>query len=229
MFAASSLTDAFTEIAQDFEARHSGFQVVFNFSGSSQLVAQILEGAQADVFASANELQLLALHEAGRTEPASTFLFATNRLTIIVPAGNPAGIASLEDLAEPGIALLLAGPGVPVRTYTDEVVARMPEPFRGAFYRNLVSEEDNVRQVVAKIALGEADAGIVYSSDVTPDVAGKLQRIELPPELQVTAVYPIAALNDAPHPDPARMFIDFVLGPEGQAILESWGFGPPPQ
>lgn len=227
VFAAASLSDAFTELGVAFTAQNPQVNVVFNFAGSSQLAAQISEGAMVDVFASANQAQMETAVNSGRIDPGSNRPFVSNRLTLITPADNPAGIAALEDLRQPGIQMVLAVPGVPVRAYTDEIVAGLGPDFAAAFYGNLVSEEANVRQVAAKIALGEADAGIVYTSDVTPDLAGRVQQIEIPAAQNVSATYPIAPLNDAPHPELARQFIEFTLSPDGQAILSRWGFGPP--
>lgn len=228
VLAASSLTDAFNEIAVAFTAQNPDVRVALNFAGSSQLAAQLGEGVTADVFASANAAQMTAVIATGRITPGTEVVFVSNRLAIIVPADNPAGVTSLADLARPGVKLILAVPGVPVRTYTDEIVSAMPPDFQTGFYDNLVSEEDNVRQVSAKIALGEADAGIVYTSDVTPDIAGDVQQIAIPDAQNVAAAYPIAPLADAPHPELAQRFIDFVLSDAGQAILVRWGFGPPP-
>lgn len=227
VFAASSLTDAFDELAEAFEAANPGVQVVLNFASSSQLAAQLREGAMADIYASANPVQMRAVIDAGRIEAGTETPFVSNRLTIVVPADNPAGITALKDLANPGVQLILAVDGVPVREYADEIVAAMTADFQAAFYGNLVSEEDNVRQVSAKIALGEADAGIVYTSDVTPDIADQVQQIAIPDAQNVIATYPIAPLVDAPHPELARRFIDFILSDEGQSILVRWGFGPP--
>ena len=228
VFAASSLTDAFHELAEAFEAQNPGVEVVLNFAGSSQLAAQLSEGVAADIFASANPAQMQGVIEAGRIETGSETLFVSNRLTIVVPADNPAGISALADLAQPGVQLILAVEGVPVREYTDDIVAAMAADFQEKFYANLVSEEDNVRQVSAKVALGEADAGIVYTSDVTPDIANQVQQIAIPDAQNVIAAYPLAPLSDAPEPELARSFIDFVLSEEGQNILSNWGFGPSP-
>ncbi|MCA9956360.1 MAG: molybdate ABC transporter substrate-binding protein [Anaerolineales bacterium] len=228
IFAAASLTDAFNELAEAFEAQNEGTQVVLNFAGSSQLAAQLSEGATADLFAPANEMQMQAVVDAGRIVAGSEKLFVSNRLTVIVPADNPAGITALEDLTQPGVQLILAVDGVPVRQYTNEIVATFPPDFQEKFYANLVSEEDNVRQVAAKVALGEADAGIVYTSDVTPDIATQVLQIAIPEAQNVVATYPIAPLADAPAPTLAQSFIDFVLSNEGQAILARWGFGQPP-
>ena len=228
VFAASSLTDAFTELAEAFEAQNDDVEVILNFAGSSQLAAQLNEGVPADVFAPANPTQMQAVVDAGQIATSSEALFVSNRLTVIVPADNPAGIAALEDLVQPGVQLILAVEGVPVRQYTDEIVAALPADFQAQFYGNLVSEEDNVRRVAAKIALGEADAGIVYTSDVTPDIANQVRQIPIPDGQNVIATYPIAPLIDAPASTLAQHFIDFVLSEEGQAILTKWGFDPPP-
>ncbi len=226
VFAAASLTDAFTEIGAAFEAVHPGTRVVFNFGGSSQLATQLREGAPAAVYASANPAQMQAVIDNGRIDAQTAVPFTTNSLVVAVPSANPAAISRLEDLARPGILLILAVPGVPVRQYTDALVAKLGPEFSADFYANVTSEEDNVRQVLAKVALDEADAGIVYTSDITPDLAAQVRRIDIPAPLNETASYPIAPLRDAPDPALAQAFLDFVRGPEGQAILVRWGFGP---
>ncbi len=228
VFAASSLTDAFTELAQAFAEQNPGVEVILNFGGSSQLAAQLREGAVADVFASANPLQMEAAVSAGRVGPSTELPFASNRLIIIVPAANPADIETLADLARPDVALLLAVPGVPVRVYTDQLITALDADFQRRFYANLGSEEDNVRQVAAKIALGEADAGIVYATDLTPDIAALVRHIALPVEQDVIASYLIAPLVDAPHAEWAQAFVAFVRSETGQAVLSRWGFGPSP-
>jgi molybdate transport system substrate-binding protein len=224
VFAASSLTEAFEELAAAFEAEHPGTEVLLNYGASSTLATQLVEGAPADVFASANQAQMQLVKDA-RLLPGEPFAFATNRLIIILPADNPAAIQTPADLAQPGLKLVLAAPGVPVREYSDLVIANLGDAdYQAAVYANLVSEEENVRIVVAKVALGEADAGIVYASDVSP-VATDLLQIAIPEDATVVAAYPIAALANAPHPALAEAFVDFVLSVEGQAILQSWGFG----
>lgn len=228
VFAASSLTDAFSNLEIAFEAQNDGVDVVMNFASSSQLAAQLKEGITADVYASANPIQMQVVIDSGRIDADEVVLFVSNRLVIITPADNPAHIATLEDLANDGVALVLAVGGVPVRAYTDQIVAGLPLEIQKRFYANLVSEEDNVRQVSAKIALGEADAGVVYTSDVTPDIAGLVQQILIPEEQNVVAAYPIAPLVDAADPALAHSFIDFVLSAEGQEILSAWGFNAPP-
>jgi molybdate transport system substrate-binding protein len=158
--------------------------------------------------------------------------FARNRLVIIAPADNPAGICSVADLAQPGLLLVLAAPDVPVRDYTDAMLDLLTAApgfgptYRDAVLANVVSEEDNVRQVAAKVALGEADAGVVYSSDVTPDIADKVVQIDVPDDYNTLADYPIARVTGTADAWLGWQFIRFVLSDEGQALLAKWGFIP---
>lgn len=229
VFAASSLTDAFTEIGETFKAANPGVDVAFNFGGSSALATQLSEGAPADVFASANARQMTVAKDAGRIAGA-THTFVKNRLILIVPADNPAGIATLHDLANSGVKLVIAAADVPVRDYTNTMLDRLAadanygEEYRTAFMANVVSEEDNVRQVSAKVALGEADAGIVYRSDVTPDIADQVSVIQIPDALNTIATYPIGITNDSANPELAQAFIDAVLSDAGQDTLVKWNF-----
>lgn len=228
VFAASSLTDAFTEIAETFERANPGVEVLLNFGASSTLATQLVEGAPADVYASANQAQMRIVQDAGLID-GQPIIFTGNRLIIIVPSDNPAGIEEPADLAQPGLTLLLAAPGVPVRTYSDlAIIALGDAAYQAAVYANLASEEENVRLVVTKVALGEADAGIVYLSDITPDIVAQVVQIPIPDAASVAAVYPIARSAGARQPELAAAFIDFVLSVDGQAVLQRWGFAPPP-
>ncbi|HEX6989629.1 MAG TPA: molybdate ABC transporter substrate-binding protein [Bacillota bacterium] len=231
VFAASSLTDAFREIGARHEREHPGSRVVFQFAGSSQLRLQLEQGATADVFAPANLEQMDQARAAGLLG-GPVRVFASNRLVVIHPVGNPAGIRSLGDLARDGVRLVTAPPEVPIGAYTREMLDRAQRD--GAFGRdfkqrvlaNVVSEEPNVRQAVAKVRLGEADAAVVYASDVTPDMRPHLGVVTIPDAYNISASYPLAVLGNAPHPEAARDFVERVLGPEGQQILEAWGFEP---
>ena len=228
VFAAASLTDAFTEMGKAFEAAHEGVTVTFNFGGSQNLRTQIEQGAPAAVFASANTKEMDALIEGNFIGADTPRIFLTNQLIVILPEQNPADINSLEDLAQPGLKLVLAAEEVPAGRYAQQVLDNLNAVY-GPHYKddvlaNVVSNEDNIRQAVTKVQLGEADASIVYVSDAVavPD----LQKIEIPAELNVIAEYPIASLVHAKDLDLANAFIDFVLSPDGQVILEKWGFTP---
>ncbi len=230
VFAAASLTDAFSEIGAVFNAANPGATVAFNFAGSNQLATQITEGAPADVFASANAAQMTVAVESGRVDANATRLFATNRLVVVVPADNPAGIESLPDLATPDTLIVLAAEEVPVGRYSLEFLDRaaadpaFDSGFKEAVLANVVSYEENVRSVLNKVALGEADAGIVYTSDLV-GVEG-VTALEIPDALNILAEYPIAALNDSAQADAAAAFVELVLSDEGQGILDNYGFGP---
>ena len=229
VFAASSLTDAFGEIGNNFKAAHSGVDVVFNFGSSSTLATQLTEGAAADIFASANATQM-QVAVTGKRIAGAPKTFAKNRLILIVPTDNPAKIQTLHDVANKGVKLVIAAPKVPVRDYTDAMLKKLAadpaygDAYQTAFTANVVSEEDNVRQVSAKVSLGEADAGFVYKSDVTPDIADKVLAIQIPDAVNTLASYPIAATDNASDPKLAQDFIDYVLSDAGQAILVKWNF-----
>lgn len=232
VFAAASLTEAFTELGKQLSAEHPGVQVEFNFAGSQQLVQQLAGGAPGDLFASANVKQMDAAVETGRVAAGSEDIFARNRLVVIAPADNPAGIVSLQDMARPGVKLIFAAAEVPVGGYTLDFLSKASAApgFTAAYSEtvlsNVVSYEENVRAVLTKVALGEADAGVVYSSDVTGPAADQVQRIDIPDALNTVAEYPIALLADAENPVAAQAFIDLVLSPEGQAVLARYGFIP---
>lgn len=228
VFAAASLTDAFTEIAENFEAANPGVTVTFNFAGSQALRTQIEEGAPADVFASANQTEMDHLVSAAFVAQDAAQVFLNNKLVVILPAENPAALGKLEDLAGPGLKLVLAAEEVPVGKYARQSLDQMNGPFGSDFkdkvLANVVSNEDNVKQVVTKVQLGEADAGIVYSSDAV--AAPELKRIEIPAELNVIAEYPVALLVQSANKDLATTFIEYVLSAEGQSVLQKWGFAP---
>ncbi len=221
VFAAASLTEAFTTIAADYEAQN-GTHVRLSFGPSDGLATQIQEGAPADVFASASPKWMDVVEEApGVTDRAD---FARNILVVITPADDPAGIHSLEDLGKPGIKLVLAAEGVPVGDYAREMLGNAG--IADATLANVVSNEDDVKGVVQKVALGEADAGIVYRTDVTAAVAADVAVVTIPDEVNVTAVYAIAALQGTKGEGVASEFVTYVLGP-GQKVLDEAGFLPP--
>lgn len=232
IFAAASLTEAFREVGEAFKAGHPGSEVTFNFAGSQQLALQIQQGARADVFASANERQMEKVLAAGLVAGDEATTFARNSMITIVPGDNPGRVEALPDLARPGVKLILAGEQVPAGAYARQVLARLSADaaygpgFGPAVLDNVISNEENIRQVVAKIRLGEADAALVYRSDVTPHVADDVQTIEIPAAFNVTATYPLAVLETAQDPELARQFVAFVLSPEGQRILMRWGLLP---
>jgi molybdate transport system substrate-binding protein len=228
VFAAASLTDAFTEIGRDFEAAHPGVTVAFNFGGSQNLRTQLELGAVADVFASANQKEMEDAVTAGLVVSGAAQVFLTNQLIVILPPDNPGRVEKLEDLARTGLKLVLAAEDVPVGSYSRRVLEELETQFGAGFkdktLANVVSNEDNVKQIVAKVQLGEADAGLVYGSDAV--AAPELKTLAIPTGFNVIAQYPIAALARAPHPDLAQAFVDDVLSSAGQAVLKKWGFTP---
>jgi len=231
VFAAASLTDAFKAIKPAFEAAHPGVTVVYNFAGAQQLAAQINEGAPADVFASANKKQIDVVISSSKIISGTAQTFVRNRLVVITPKANPAGITSLKDLAKPGLKLIFEAKAVPAGQYSLDFLTKastLPEytsAYSSTVLSNVVSYEDNVRSVLSKIVLGEGDAGIVYTTDAAT-VVDKINTIAIPDELNVIAVYPIAPLANSKIPDMAKAFIAYVLSPEGQQVLATYGFIP---
>lgn len=225
VFAAASLTESFGEIATAFEASHPGVNVTLNFAGSNTLRAQIDHGAQADVFASANIKEMDALVSSGLVAQDAPQTFLTNRLVVITPADNPAKLSTFDDLSRPGLKLVLAAEDVPVGRYARQMLDNVGADFKVKVLTNVVSNETDVKQVVAKVQLGEADAGIVYASDAV--AAPELPVIEIPSKWNVLAEYPIAALKNAPQPKLADEFVAYVLSTDGQGILKKWGFSTP--
>lgn len=219
VFAAASLTEAFAALGEAFSAANPGASVRFNFASSSALAAQIGQGAPADVFASADEAHMATVVEAVGTI-GHPQVFATNRLQVIVAPGNPLGIDELQDLAHPDVVVVAAAPQVPIGRYTAQLLdhAGVSVPFR--------SYEETVKGVVTKVTLGEADAGVVYRTDVRA-AGDRAAGVDIPAELDVVAPYPIAVPADAPNPQGGAAFVEFVGSPAGAAILEAHGFGPP--
>lgn len=231
VFAAGSLKDAFSDAAAVLARRSPPIGIRFNFAGSQQLAFQLEQGAQADVFASADQRWMEVVRDSGLVAGTPT-VFARNRLVVITPAANPGRIDRLQQLSRRGLKLVLAAEAVPVGKYSREVLSRLAgAPGFGADYpaqvlRNVVSQEENVKAVVTKVQLGEADGGIVYASDVTPEVGREVRVLQIPDEYNVIATYPIALLKGSKHPPAARAFVAFVLSPEGQALLARHGLLP---
>jgi molybdate transport system substrate-binding protein len=222
--AASSLTEAFETIATAFEEA-SGTRVALTFAGSSTLAAQIVQGAPVDLFASANVAQMEVVRDAGLVD-GPTLLFARNELVVIAADAGP--VATLEDLAADGTLVVLAGPEVPVGAYARTALARLDatlgEGFEARVLANVVSEEPNVRQVAAKVVLGEADAAIVYATDAA--ILDGVRTLPIPADANVRAAYPAAVLTTGRHPDLARDFLAFLSGDVARAILAARGFAP---
>lgn len=232
VLAAASLTESFTEIGKMFEAANPGVTVAYSFAGSQQLAQQLGQGVEADVFASANKKQMDVAIEANRVNQDDATTFVRNRLVVIVPKENPAGLKELKDLAKTGVKLDLADKAVPVGQYSlDFLDKAVEDPAFGAAFRdsvlaNVVSYEENVKSVVTKVSLNEVDGGIVYVTDITPAAAEKVDRIDIPDALNTIAAYPIAPISDSKNADLAKAFVDLVLSQEGQDVLANYGFIP---
>jgi molybdate transport system substrate-binding protein len=217
VFAAASLTAAFTQLGERFTAASGGTKVTFNFAGSQALATQVQQGAPADVFASADTTNMDKVRDlVGTPQP-----FASNLLAIVVEKGNPRGVMTLGDLASSELKVVLAAEEVPAGKYAKHVLDQAGVRVQP------VSQEDNVKAVVTKVSLGEADAGIVYVTDVTAG-GGKVEGVDIPQDQNVVATYPIATVKASRAQDQAQAFLDLVLSAEGQRVLEQHGFLPPP-
>jgi len=230
VFAASSLTDAFQEAGRAFERAHPGAKVTFNFASSSALATQINEGAPADLFVPADLVQLKVVMDAKNAFEAQ--MFVTNELVVVTPAKGGA-VTGFADLARPGVRIVLAGRDVPAGRYAREVLTRastldgaVAPDFAAKVLANVRSEEANVRAVLTKVQLGEADAGIVYRTDA--NAAGKdVAVLEIPPAFNVQARYAITVTKQAKNVTTAEAFVEFLFEPQGQKILAKYGFGAP--
>jgi molybdate transport system substrate-binding protein len=219
VFAASSLVDAFRAVGDEMKKSDPGARLTFNFGSSSTLATQITNGAPADIFASADDVNMQKIVDAKLTDGVTT-MFATNRLQIAVAAGNPKKIAALADLVRPDVVLVLAAPTVPAGRYALEALGKA-----GVAARPL-SQEVDVRAVLNKVTLGEADAGIVYVTDVK-SAAGRVTGVDIPEQHQVIARYPVAVVKGSKNAQLARRFVDYVGSPAGQTILATYGFSKP--
>ena len=215
VYAAASLSEAFEDLATEYEAANPGVDVKLNFAGSARLASQISAGARADVFASANGANMNRVAAEGRTA-ASPVLFARNRLALVVPADNPGNISELKDLSDDSLVLAVCAPEVPCGALAQVVLAD------AGIDADPDTEETSVRAVLTKVMLGEADAGLVYATDVAAG-GNKVAAVPLGPQIRFND-YPVAAVSDRAA---AAAFVDFVVGPDGQRILWSHGFDSP--
>jgi molybdate transport system substrate-binding protein len=227
VFAASSLTESFTQIGAGF-LKQTGITVRFQFAGSQILKTQLENGAQADLLATAEPSLNAQLEQRNILEKSQ--IFTRNRLIVITPKRGLARVKTLADLAAPNIKLIIAQANVPIGVYTRQVLQKLENSqrygtdFAARVLKNVVSEESNVRQVSLKVRLGEADAGIVYVTDVTPEIRSSLIQIAIPERQNVIAQYPIGVVRQSKNLVAAREFMQYVLSPAGQGILQTWGF-----
>ena len=219
VFAAASLKSTFTELAEEFEKSHEGVEVRLSFGGSSDLAAQINEGAPADVFASADERTMALVADEGGTAK-DPVIFATNVLEIATPVDNPAKVKSLEDLSNPEVKVVLCAPQVPCGAASQELLKKVGVTVKP------VSEEQSVTDVLGKVTSGEADAGLVYVTDVI-SAGDTVNGIEIPEANEVVNLYPIAPLAKASDADLAQAFVDLITGSKGKDLLTKAGFGTP--
>ncbi len=216
VLAAASLTDAFTTMADEFESEHPDVDVQVSFGGSSTLQVQVEEGAPADIVAFADGVPVDALAAEGLVD--DPVVFATNSVVLVTPTDNPGGVTTIDDLADPDLLVGVCAPQVPCGRYAREVLSQ------SGVDASVDTEEPDVRSLAAKVASGELDAALVYATDVEA-FDGELATIPLPDGVDVGAEYPIAVLDDSSAADGARLFVDFVLSPTGQAVLSAAGFG----
>ncbi len=228
VFAAASLTDAFNQMKGQIEAAHPGAKLTMNFAGTPTLRTQMAQGAKADVFASADSANMTGAQQDGTIDGAPT-IFAHNKLVAVVPAGS-AAVTQLQDLGKPGIKVVLEQQTVPAGAYARQALEKMSSDgafgpdFNRRVLANVVSQEPDVKAVLSRIQLNEADAGILYVSDVSaPAVKDHVKTLTIPDQFNILADYPMAAVKGAANPTGGRAFIDYVLSPAGQAILRQNG------
>ena len=231
VFTAASLMGAFGEIGQMYK-NETNISVAFNFDGSQALRTQMENGAYADVFASANEKQMKAAKNDGLMNNSSVVIFTKNKLSLIVPKGNPARIINLSDLAKPGLKIVMGTKDVPVGDYALQIISKLGNDsaygpdYKTKVLANVISQETNVNYVVTKVALGEADAGFAYVSDITKNLTSKVDKIDIPDEYNVIAQYPMGILLESKYPVESQEFISLVMSNKGEAVLEKYGFAP---
>jgi molybdate transport system substrate-binding protein len=230
IFAAASLTGVLDDVKEAYVAGHPGTTLTISTDSSAALATQIEQGAPADVFLSADTTNPQRLVSRGLSA-GEAVAFASNKLAIVTPADNPAGISSPADLAKPGLKIIAAGEEVPITTYAMQLVANLakeagyPAGFEAAYIANVVSKEDNVKAIIGKIEIGEGDAAIVYDTDAK--ASNGVTIIPVPDSANVTARYAGMVVGASPDQEPARMFLGWLTGPDGQAVLSRFGFLPP--
>jgi molybdate transport system substrate-binding protein len=231
VFTAASLTGAFGEIGQMYK-NETGISVAFNFDGSQALRTQLENGAYADVFVSANLKQMKVVENDRLMNNSSVVIFTKNKLSLIVPKDNPAKIVNLSDLARPGVKIVMGTKDVPVGDYALQIISKMGNDsayghdYKEKVLANVISQETNVNYVVTKVALGEADVGFAYVSDITEDLTSKVDKIDIPDEYNVVAQYPMGVLLESKYPVESREFMSLVISDKGKAVLEKYGFAP---
>jgi len=231
VFTAASLTGSFGEIGQMYK-NEANFSVAFNFDGSQALRTQLENGAYADVFASANRKQMNAVKNDRLMNNSSIVIFTKNKLSLIVPKDNPAMIGNLSDLAKPGVKIVMGTKDVPVGDYALQILSKLDNDstygpdYKKKVLANVISQETNVNYVVTKVALGEADVGFAYVSDITEDLANKVDKVDIPDEYNIIAEYPMGILLESKYPAESQKFMNLVMSNEGKAVLEKYGFAP---
>jgi molybdate transport system substrate-binding protein len=231
VFTAASLTGAFGEIGQMYK-NETNISVAFNFDGSQALRTQMENGAYADIFVSANQKQMKATEKDGLMNNSSVVIFTKNKLSLIVPKGNPAKIINLSDLAKPGLKIVMGTKDVPVGDYALQIISKLGNDstygpdYKTKVLSNVISQETNVNYVVTKVALGEVDAGFAYVSDITENLTSKVDKIAIPDEYNVIAEYPMGILRESKYPVQSQKFMSLVMSDEGKAVLEKYGFAP---
>ena len=231
VFTAASLTGAFGEIGQMYK-NETNISVAFNFDGSQALRTQMENGAYADVFASANQKQMKAVESDALMNNSSVVIFTKNKLSLIVPKGNPAKIINLSDLAKPGLKIVMGTKDVPVGDYALQIISKLGNDsaygpdYKTKVMANVISQETSVNYVVTKVALGEADVGFAYVSDITKNLTSKVDKIDIPDEYNVVAQYPMGILLESKYPLQSQEFMSLVLSDKGKAVLERYGFAP---
>ena len=229
ILAASSLIDAFGELGKTFEKQNEGVTVKQSFESSSTLLTQIRQGAPADVFASAAMEEMNTAVKDGLVA-GDPKVFVKNREIIMVPNDNPAGIKEFRDVAKPDVKLVLAQKDVPAADYALQILDKANAEYGASFEKdvlsNVVSRESDVRASVNRVVVGDADATFGYASDYTINIRDKVKVVPIPPDLNIIATYPIAALEDAKSPELAKKWVELVTSKEGQRVLEKWNFEP---